>query len=102
MRNTLYLSGEPPQPTQAEELLFKFVLVGPTTITYMGQHARGRAYIDDLQEIFDGACRHLIARQKQGVNFSHLMPARRDFTSQDSAPAIAENTKESEAIPIEK
>jgi hypothetical protein len=62
------------KPTPAEELLYKFVIVGADTIAYMGQHARGRAYVDDLQEIYDGAARHIIARQKQGVDFRYLNP----------------------------
>jgi hypothetical protein len=89
------------KPTQAEELLYKFVIAGPTVITYMGQHDRGRAYINDLQTIFDGACKHLIARQIQGVDFTHLNPNR---VQKASAPACvnshAENPEEMEAVSI--
>jgi hypothetical protein len=69
------------RPTRAEELLYKFIIVGADTIAYMGQHARGRAYVDDLQKIFDGAALHIIARQKQGVDFTHLNP-RKAFTAE--------------------
>jgi hypothetical protein len=65
-----------PMPTPAEELLYKFVIVGADTIAYMGQHARGRAYVDDLQKIFNDAALHIIARQKQGVDFTYLNPER--------------------------
>jgi hypothetical protein len=65
-----------PKPTPAEELLYKFVIVGADTIAYMGQHPRGRAYVDDLQKIFDGAVQHVIARQAAGVDFSYLNPER--------------------------
>jgi hypothetical protein len=73
------------KPTPAEELLYKFVIVGAETISYMGQHPRGKAYVDDLQKIFDGACRHLIARQKQGVDFAYLNP--KSFTAKDAKAA---------------
>jgi hypothetical protein len=75
----------PPKPTPAEELLYKFVIVGASTISYMGQHERGKAYVDDLQSIFDGACKHLIARQKQGVDFAYLNP--KSFTAKDAKAA---------------